>query len=533
MAKHVKQSIKPGVLALALSLLLTGCGNRPVSGDQSDEPITGQGLGRPLAHESAADDLFTLNSDRDASFNPVTSGSALNLQLATLMYEPLFAVNSNFTVSPVLCTKIEMREEGKSYIFTIDTSRKFSDGSNLRPQDVRMSIWRAWSSAQYRDRLQVLFGIDNLSDNQVMVSLKYPNTQLPALLNIPIYKYESGNDDLPPGTGRYIMSEDRTQLTRNPDHPDFEKLPFETIYLANYTRAEDIITSFESARLDLVTNDPIGAGNFGYGNANEARYYATTVMHYLGYNLDSTIMRSTHLRYAMSFAVNRSHITTSIMGGSATAATLPISPISPLYSTQLAATLDFSPEKCADIFDAADVKDWNRDGYREIRTSGEPTELVIDFIVNNDNAVKLAAARDIARNLDNVGVNINLRELSWHDFTEALKKGNFDMYYGEIKLTPDFDLSIFFRKDGALRYSSTPDTGLIAQLDDYLRADDDSRRVLCERMCAAIADSAAITPIAFEKQEVLTHIGAIQNMVPGQYDLFANLTDWTVNIISR
>ncbi|MBQ2908319.1 MAG: hypothetical protein IJE56_00005, partial [Clostridia bacterium] len=63
-------------------------------------------------------------------------------------------------------------------------------------------------------------------------------------------------------------------------------LPVDTIYLKNYMDTSAKISAYEASLIDVVTNDPTGMYNLGYGSSNETRYYDTTNMHYIGFNFN-------------------------------------------------------------------------------------------------------------------------------------------------------------------------------------------------------------------------------------------------------
>ena len=76
--------------------------------------------------------------------------------------------------------------------------------------------------------------------------------------------------------------------------------------------------------------------------------------------------------------------------------------------------------------------------------TGIVVEMNVRFIVNNDSTAKVLAARHIAEQLNSMGITTTLYELSWDDYMTALETGDYDMYYGELRLTPDWDLSYLF-----------------------------------------------------------------------------------------
>ena len=84
------------ILFLAFSLLLSACGSEggaASSSSASSPPAEDHSVGGSPAPEEFAAPL-TLAAYPTASFHPVLSGNKANLTLAPLLYEGLFAVDS-------------------------------------------------------------------------------------------------------------------------------------------------------------------------------------------------------------------------------------------------------------------------------------------------------------------------------------------------------------------------------------------------------------------------------------------------------
>lgn len=79
------------------------------------------------------------------------------------------------------------------------------------------------------------------------------------------------------------------------------------------------------------------------------------------------------------------------------------------------------------------------------------------MIVNKENKNRCKAADIIAKNLRSAGFEIKLQKLSFEDYSLAIRSGNFDLYIGEVALSPGMDFSAFFSGEGEL--SSGIDVG--------------------------------------------------------------------------
>lgn len=153
------------------------------------------------------------------------------------------------------------------------------------------------------------------------------------------------------------------------------------------------------------------------------------------------------------------------MGGAASAAAIPMNPACTLYNDSYSDIISYSVSKSEAAFDAAEVQDYDDDGLREIKITGIPVEISIDFIVCSDSPEKVQAAQSIADNLTNMGITVNLRQLSWDDYVAALKAGEFDMYYAEVKLSSDFSLRNLLFSGGSLNYGKFSDSSLEQQVE--------------------------------------------------------------------
>lgn len=517
-------------LCLAAAALLTACGSAADTGEtetERDETADWTESGEVVADAYVADSVFSLCWDPDGSMNPVAATSSTNMLFWSLMYDSVFTVDENFAVSSEIVTNIETSDY-IWWMFTVDTSIEFNDGSTLTAQDVAYSIQRAMQSSYYKNRLSVIYGISAMSTDTFAITTAYADSQLTSVLNIPIIKYGSYNDAVPAGTGPYMLNEDGDALVLFESNRHADEMPLNKIYLRSFDNTSDKISAFEDSVIDIVTNDPTGIYNLGYGSANEVRYYTTTNMHYLGFNMQSLFFSSYARRYAMLFAVDRKTFAEEEMSGCAVASALPLLPTSELYDSEYAAKFSYDPDKMLELMTAAGVGDLDSDGEFEYDYAGIVVELNLKFIVNNDSAVKVREARKIAEELNAAGITTTLYELGYDDYVNCLLEGDYDFYYGEIRLTPDWSLMSLLDSEQDVSYSHVVDSQYAELIKAYLGADDASRYELYQEALRYVMENGAIVPICFERRQILTHRGVVSGINATQYDLFNRFQDWTI-----
>jgi len=526
MAKQIKKIILSILVICLFAGIFSGCGTSAGTGEEALPEITGTQSDKTDYYK--ADNVFSLNCNKEYSFNPFTTTNASNIICTQAMYDVLFSVDDTFTATPNII-KSYKSDDGQCWYFYVDTSVKFWDGTTLTATDASYSIQRAMHSPQFSARLKGIMGCSAMDEEMFVINLYYPDMQFPTLLDIPVIKNGTVEDYAPMGTGPYMPDEEYTKLTAFEDYRNFASLPTDTIYLKEIKETEDIITAFENSEIDLVTNDPTGIYSLGYGSANEIRSCPTTNMQYLGFSSSSRFFSNPLCRRAMTYVIDREHIVTDYLNGNASASTLPMNPTCTLYNDAYSDIISYSVKKGEEAFDQAEVQDYDDDGKREQMITGIPVEIEINFIVCSDSPAKLQAAQSIADNLTAMGITVNLRQLSWDEYTLALSQGDFDMYYAEVKLTNDFSLRNLLFEGGSLNYGLFSDSVLEQYVTDCMACPEEGRQKAADLMFKYLTDTAPVVPICFEKTQVITHRGVITGMNPTKDNVFNGIEDWEIN----
>ena len=82
------------------------------------------------------------------------------------------------------------------------------------------------------------------------------------------------------------------------------------------------------------------------------------------------------------------------------------------------------------------------------------------MIVCSSSYIRVQAANEVAQNAQFPGFNITVKSMEYSEYKRAFA-GNFDLYYGEVRLSPNFDLSPFFGATGTLNYGDLADSTMM------------------------------------------------------------------------
>lgn len=491
------------LLALAMCLTLSGCFEADVPDttpdfwevDLTEPPVS---LKEP---EKVTE--FTLPYFNTQTLDPVACPDGVQQVVGSLLYEGLFVLDGIFEPHALLCSSYNRSSNGLTYTFHMREEASFSDGSALTANDVLATYRRAQVSDRYGARFANVASM-RVNRGTLVITLMQPDSALPALLDIPIVKAGTEKSAVPLGTGPFWFSdsESGTYLKKRENWWRQITLPLTRIALTPAKDADAAVYLFSAEAVHLITADLLSdtpASALG-ADAVDA---PTSVLLYLGINAKRPALSHSELRAAMSAAVDRSGVASTLLAGHALGAQFPISPVSALYPSQLE-----TPDAAA---------------------YGEAVDQALELrlIVNEENSFKSSLAEHLARQLSAGSLTVTATALPWADYVAALESGDFDLYLGEVRLTADWDLRPLVGTDGALNYGKYKNAELDKALDAFLKDENaDTAAELCEKLAA----EAPLIPIAFKSLTVLTSRGTVTDAAPTAAQPFASFEDWGIRI---
>jgi len=514
------------ILIAAMALSLAACGKDDEGTDPYGVPESTKG--KDVVKAAAADNVFSLNCNVGYSFNPIIATNRSNQLVCSLVYENMVELDNNFNIIPNLIDEGTPNEDATYWTFTISEGHYFHDGTPVTGKDLRYSLDRAINSDRFRGRFASYQG-SGYDDKHFYVSLGIGDTQFAKLLNIPVVQYGTMDEDYPGGSGPYKYNADYTALNAHELYHSYESLPLKTIYLVEYDTAESIISAFEDGIIDAVTNDPSSYTNLGYASTNEIRNFATTHYHYVMFNEESVMGKFVGFRQAMVYAFDRINFAENLMQDNAVASALPMHPNCADYPADYAQTLNFNLEKVKTVLENSGIKDYDEDGWMEYM-SGSAQDIDITFIVCSDSSAKTGVVRKFQSDMESIGLKVTVKELTWEEYLLALEEGEFDMYYGEVKLRNNFDITELLDVDSELNFSRSRDTAYVQYINNYLASSDAQRSALFKQLCDYINNTGALISIGFESQQLIVHRGVIKGLDANIGNPLYDFENWEIMI---
>lgn len=425
-------------LAMILCLLV-GCGS---NGQSSQNPN-----GQEIIPQGSISVPYCAND----FLSPYLANTNVNRWLSTLMYEPLFKINSNYQAESCL---------GDTYQISGNTCTVklknvvFSDGSALTADDVVYSFNLAKSTQErYASQLSSVSTAAVVDSTTVVFTCVKQDVYLVNLLTFPIIKIDSDkltdsdNVSLPPiGTGRYLFGEDYKSLVYNPKwHGGSQSVG--TIRLINTPDDEALQHSVETGAIDMYYTDLSDCTILRMSGSRMNVSLNNLV--YIGVNHNSRRLSNQYLRHAISSAVDRNKICEQAYYTNAVAASGVFNPAWPevqrLQTIQPTAQNEMTIENLSQI------------GYNNKDTEGfyvdaNNNRLTLRLLVNEENSFRSAAADMVVKQLAAAGIQILIEKVSYSQYISRLQSGNFDLYLAEINMLDNMDVTQLLCQGGSAAY---------------------------------------------------------------------------------
>ena len=459
---------------------------------------------------------LTLAYDTTRSMNPIIGNNLNNRVLFSLMYQGLFAVDSRNNPTPILCQTYQVSADNRTYTYYLEPDARFSDGTRVTAYDVLASYEAAKASNYYKGRFLHVYSaevVDGDGGQGIKFILNTAYQDFSLLMDFPVVKASDVDAEHPIGSGPYTFTSSTSgaYLTRNPDWWCGIEIAAraDSITLVDVRTQAELRDQFEFGDISLACTNPL-SDSFAEFRCDyelwevESGYfmYLTCNILYSDYFKDDDTLRK-----ALTYAIDRETLVQENYRGMARPATLPASPGSPYYYDSLASRYQYDSIR----FVQSIV------GWDPPKDKDQPNKK-LRLLVNSDDSARLRVAHDIAAALTEFGIPTGTLEYTMNTKTtveQILRAGNFELYLGMTRLSPNMDLTPFFTAYGGLQYGGLPSDEIYTLCKETL-ADKGNYYNLEQK----VAEDGRLIPILFGYNAVYAKRGVFENLQPSRDNVF-------------
>ena len=465
----MRRLIRYGVI-VAAGMLAAGC-----TAGAGSSSSTGSGSGK-----TSTTSVLTISNENGAlwtcGFNPFNPSD--NLLSVGFTYEPLVYVNplQDGKTTPMLATSWKWGAGNKSLTFTIRSGVKFSDGTPLTAADVAytFNLQKKYPALDLTGAWSVLSSVT--ATNPTTVVMDFSTVAVPYFYYIadqtPIVPEHIWSTmanptanpvSQPVGTGPYVMSKcspanityTATPHYWQPGEPKINKLEYPA-FTSNNTANDQLANGQAQWGAQYIP----GIQAFYTSKSPDYHYwFPPTVNISLIPNLTDPLLSNVKVRQAISYAINRSQVSTIGESGYEPPANQ-TGIVTPTFSGSLDTSAlaswgnGYDPAKAKALLASA--------GYHMaggVMTNAAGQKLSFKVINIGDYSDWVASMQVIQQDLKAVGIQINPDNLSNTDFDA-------DLYYGKYQLAyydqPTFGPGAYYELNNWLNAANTAPVGKIA-----------------------------------------------------------------------
>jgi peptide/nickel transport system substrate-binding protein len=441
------RSVKRWTVALLLTLLACGRGERPAPGDPSDDstPRAGGTLLRRLEI-----DIATLN--------PVLATSRYDRMVSVYLFTPLINLDVELRPVPGLATSWEVAPDGKLYTFHLDPRATYSDGKPVRAADVVFTLKKIIDPQS--EALQIASGFELLDvartravdDRTLEVGfregLASQLIQFNNVLVIPEHVYGSVADFKTAFEEKVVGSGPYTLVRRVPGkevvverRKDYwgEQKPY--VQSVVFKAILNDITAWNAARIGEVDETMVPSDLWLREKDNPAnkrrldflRFYSLAY-NYIGWNARNPLFHDKRIRRALGMCLDTRSIILNLYGGTARAMNGHFLPEQWAYNPEVTA-LEYDPTAAKQIFTSLGWLDTNGDGVLD--KDGRPFKFELTLTAGS--AQTMAIAQLYQATLKQVGIQMDVITLDGAAAIQRILAGNYEAAYLSWDLDPDPD----------------------------------------------------------------------------------------------
>ncbi|WP_234121734.1 peptide ABC transporter substrate-binding protein [Clostridium hydrogenum] len=394
------------------------------------------------------------------SFSKFNEYNSKSNEILKALFTGLVCEDSNtMQIKSALAEKWDVSKDKTEYTFHIKNDAKWSDGTGITASDF-VDFFKSILSSKYGNsyayELRFIYGakaynqgkadfndvaINALDDKTLRIRLNNPCNYFLSILSRPEFTLREFNGSLENWkkeykkikyTGPYTLtnvSEDTLLITKNQNYAMKDEVISNKLKLKFYNKLTNIsaysITDFDSDTIDMFSNPPTSEIE-RLKKDNQVKIFPTFNVDAIYFNLkNSSVTNSVDFRRAISAAIDRKNLIDN----------LPQGVISPCYN--------FVDKKIqgnitsSDLFGKMDLKEI----ASELTKSGyaNPNKVTVVFEESSLNRKMCQLITDnINKNIKDSGanekINFDLKGYNRKDINEILKKGEYDIYFGQYNI---------------------------------------------------------------------------------------------------
>ena len=472
--KNWKNRITSICCVIAIAASLVSCGQTEESKDTLAQTPSGTQAVTQTPEPFRGGTLNVAIPAGLTSANPLDVTSVEWLSFLGLIYESPVTIDSTGKVQPCLAENWSFDEGTMTWTFNIRKGAKWQGkDTELSADDIVYTLDCLKNGSTHTESIykSVLDNIDSYSAdaNTLQIKVKSKGAVFLYSMIFPVLARQYGTSDtaVPVGTGPYKVKSfnltGKIELTANENW--WKDQPYITNITGNCIQDNaTVLKSYEGGTLNLAYTANLSANQYKQTGITDTKEILTNYYDCLIPNFSRQLTANKNIRKAISFAIDRSEITSRVYLGHAVAADMPTISGDYLYNLRNE-SYDYNKNKAMDLLEQAGYIDRDNDSYVD-NTSMKHLTLNLLVSSGGEHQSYKEVALLIQQQLKDVGIEINIVEKNEADYLTSLSSGDFDLVIAGFYLSQKPDWAYMLANGAAGNYGKYSN----AEISSYLQA---------------------------------------------------------------
>lgn len=371
--------------------------------------------------------FFEQSNDQVISIGIITEESLLNIQSKNMVLnelnkyskDMLLEINVDYTIT-YKCLAAVNKISNKEYVLTRNTNSKVS----VEQIKNELDGYRTNKQSVYYEKLKLIESINIIDVNNINVKLKSDLPYFVYNLDICLSTSKDYNNYVQDETS----SSDKLILTRHEDA--IKELPAKVI-VTKYKDMYAVAQAYKNKEINMfVTNAENITNILGKYEYNLKAYRNGETLFLFG-NPQSKLFSIDEVRKAIAYSIDRDGIIKDILNAKGEKIDLPYiyDDIRYKYDVYAAENLLLTSgyKKSNNVYSKTE--------------NGLKTKLELNLLVNKKDEIKINIADKIKKNLNSIGIKVNVEKLSESKIQSRIENGNYDLALASVNLNNIPDIS--------------------------------------------------------------------------------------------
>ena len=402
------------------------------------------------SYAAAATDSLTcaMVATDDLRLRPLELNQRDAVSVLDLVYEGLFAMDDNYQPQPKLAYSYSFISDGRRLEVKLRDGVTFHNGQKLTAHDVVATLDYMYELTGFDKDLNSTVDLaerglyystfysirswEATDDSTLLFNLRRTSYGSLYALTFPILPASEVRNDMPAGTGPYKFDgyEPGSAIWLTANTTWWKRVPaVRNIRASIYSDSEKALTAFDRQDVDIAMTRSINASRYSGSLSSFSLTARTRQLEVLLVNRAHAVFKSDNngenlVREAISYAINRSELISSIYQGMATVAYTPI-PTGTWVSNESTINDIYDPLMAASLLDTAGYK-MADDGKRY--KDGKPFPTLYLLVYDEPGStVRTNAANKIREQLAAVGIPVTVSTKSRDYAITKLRSGDYSL----------------------------------------------------------------------------------------------------------